>query len=174
MLICQCPVPDCRVKQKNIVHIRPAVIASLTRAALASPAERARLEEGGGGYYLLANSRTSSRSDVGEAAFESSQRLLFQGIFFFLKRSQVRSRSGQRSNPFFCLTGYRDGINNSCKSKLCQNTSQGMEKLAYKYGDHAKYRPRSRSEQIRSPDESVAWVSCEHVSRVIWGAEFEG
>ena len=156
MLICQCPVPDCRVKQKNIVHIRPAVIASLTRAALASPAERARLEEGGGGVLPPCPRANQQPQRCGRGGIRELSTTSFSGNFFFLKRSQVRSRSGQRSNPLFCLTGYRDGINNSCKSKLCQNTSQGMEKLAYKYGDHAKYRPRSRSEQIRSPNESVA------------------
>ena len=47
----------------------------LTRAALGSPAERAAWG-GGGKYYLPANSRTRGRNEAGEAAIESSQRVL--------------------------------------------------------------------------------------------------
>ena len=53
---------------------------TLTRAALGSPAERAALEGGGVNIAPPANSRTSGRSDAGEAAFERSQRELSEGL----------------------------------------------------------------------------------------------
>ena len=53
------------------------LIIPLTRAALGSPAECAAL--GGMLPPPRANSRTGSRSEVGEAAIESSQRVLLKG-----------------------------------------------------------------------------------------------
>ena len=80
-------------------HVLWSATWPLTRAALGSPAERAALA-GGGVNSPPANSQTSSRSRVGEAAIESSQRLLLKVILnIFLKRSQVRSRSDQSSKP---------------------------------------------------------------------------
>ena len=53
----------------------------LTREAVGSPAKHAALLEGEGGkFYRPAASQTNGRSEMGEAAMESSQRVLFKGI----------------------------------------------------------------------------------------------
>ena len=73
------------------VNLRSAGVSGRTRRAIWG---------GEWGYYPLppANSRTSGGSEAGEAGIESSQQVLFEGILnTFLKRSQARWRSGQRS-----------------------------------------------------------------------------
>ena len=84
--------------------------------------------------HLLSILRADGRSEMGEAAFESSQRN-FPGKLKDLKSSQVRSKVKIAT---FCLIGYRNGANNSCESNFCQNDFQGMKKIAYKYGSYAK------------------------------------
>ena len=85
------------------------ILPALTGAALGSPAERAAL--GRGGEILPpppANSRTSDRSEAGEAAIESSQRLLSEVFFLnILKKvtNQVKVRSKVKTVTF-CLIGY--------------------------------------------------------------------
>ena len=56
----------------------------------------------------------------------------------------------------FRLIGYRDGTNNSCEPKLCQNSSQGMRKVPCKNGRYNKI--------------SVVW----HVLWFIWDVKFDG
>ena len=69
----------------------------LTRAPLGYPAERVALGRGGK-YYPLVISRTKHRRETGQAAIESSQQELSNVfLFFFLNRSQVMTRPGQRS-----------------------------------------------------------------------------
>ena len=69
----------------------------LTRAALGSPAERTAL---GGAMLPPANSRTSSRREVGRVIIEGSQQAIFRGIKKIIKgpgQGQLKDQNHQFS-----------------------------------------------------------------------------
>ena len=102
-----------------------------------SPAERAALRGGGNINPLLIREPEA----VARCARPQSKAL---NEFFLreLKKEIVRKVTSQiRSKvkiAFFRFIGYRDGTKNSCEPKLCQQASQGMKKVAYKYGLYTK------------------------------------
>ena len=108
----------------------------------------------------LPNSRASGRSEVGGATLESSLRAPFNEILtiFFkgLKSGQGQVMSQNRHFSHY----HQDGTNDSCEPKLCQNVSQGMKKVPYKYRPYNKQSSRSKSGKVRSPNENTAQVSC--------------
>ena len=134
----------------------------LTRAALGSPAERAAL---GGGVNITppANSRTRDRSEAGEAAIESSQRVLSVGILkIFLKRSQARSRSGQRSNrSLFALSATEMWLIIAAKPNFAQRLLRSCQRLCVSMGLIVSKGQGQGQGQVRSPNENVACLSCD-------------
>ena len=126
----------------------------LTRAALGSPAERAAL-------VRSANSRTRDRSEAGEAAIESSQRVLSGGILqIFLKRSQARSRSGQRSNrSLFALSATEMWLIIAAKPNFAQRLLRSCQRLCVSMGLIVS--KGQGQGQVRSPNENVACLSCD-------------
>ena len=67
------------------------------------------------------------------ARAKCSQWVLFKQIIFLKGRSEGNVRSEDKIVTF-CLIGLREGTNKSCKAKLCQQASQRMKKVAYRYG----------------------------------------
>ena len=80
--------------------MKPTPIIGLNRAPLGYPAERAALGEGEGVNITLLQfviSGTKRCRGTGQAAIEGSQHeLSIPCLLFFLNRSPVMSRSGQR------------------------------------------------------------------------------
>ena len=116
-------------KGSRIKHLRSAGVSSRARRA------------GGGGNITPppANSRTCGRSEVGEAAIESAQRVLLKTTKKNLKKfwSKVNVRSKDKIVTFR-LSGSRDETFHNYEPKLCQRASKMMKKVEYKYGAYNK------------------------------------
>ena len=115
------PPPPAHGEVRKGGHLRFAIDAAFNPRGAGSPAQRAALV--GDKLYPTTNLRTSSRSEVGGAAIESSQRVLIKrNLKDFLKRSQVRSRSVQRSKPsFFALSAPETGLITAANPNFAQS-----------------------------------------------------
>ena len=118
-----------------------------------SPAERAAL--GGGKYYppLPANSRTTGCSGAGKAVIESSQRVIFEGILkIFFKRSQARSRSGQRSRrSLFALSATEMRLMIAENPNFAKRLLRGWRRLCESMSLILSKGQGQGSGQVRSP-----------------------
>ena len=119
--------PQLSILDTTIVGIVNSQVLSC--AQLGFSAERAPM---GGGRFCpppSPNSRISDRSVVGEVAIESSRRVLtllfyvtsylrvlVRSFEIFVKWWQVRSKVNTVTS-----IGYRDGTNDSCEPRVCQN-----------------------------------------------------